>query len=905
MRSRKALQPLPESLPGPERAFLDEFRSLFQRTGRTLKELEQATHISDSNWSRYLRGQSPVPDQALDALARLAGLSRSQWLAMRDLRARAEAAMPAGGDDGRPQVPHQIPPAVDQFVGRREALEWLDAQLAGRRDEPHGVVTTIAVNGGAGVGKTALAVNWSHRVSGRFPSGQLYADLQGHTPGRQPVSSASVLARFVHALGVPPNDTPAEEDELAALYRSLVAGMRLLVVLDNASSADQVRLLLPGGAGCVVVVTSRNVLSELVVSHGARSLTLEPFSSDEAESLLKGLLGPDRAGSEPGEIGELAARCGYLPLALRIIAAKLQAEPHRTVADMTARLRRPDRIAVLRLGDSNNAAVRAAFDTSYDTLPPDERRAFRFLGLVPGSDFGQEAVAALLGVDPTAAEALLDGLGARHLVDQVAGSRYRFHDLLREYATELCRTLDDESTRREALERLFAYYIRCTNEAASLLNPRLHRLPDEGTDELGTLEPMPDHDSALAWLDTEQPNLVAMIVHAAAAGPRSAAWRLADPMLAYFYVRPSVTDWLLVGNAALHAAIGETDARAIASMHGMLGSLHQRLGDMAVAIDHMNQALEASRTAGWLKGEARAHCILGAIFQNRGPIGQAIQHHRAALSIERRLADDHAAAVHLMNIGFGLYQAGDFAEAYVSCQEALRILERMGDEYAIAIGRDNLGVVSRCLGDLKGATADLHYALSEYQRTSRSSLEAECLSNLARVCSDRGDPASAQEHAHASLELARTLGELRLEAEAANTLGMVARRAGDADQSAVWHGRALDLAAQGEYVRGYVEALLGLASAAALAKDVDHAYARAEEALAEARQAEFRYHEAQALTIQATLLLERGRLEAAQDACRRARAIHRESGCLPGWMEVAHLLASLGRSSQGIGRRMR
>lgn len=334
---------------------------------------------------------------------------------------------------GRP-VPAQLPADVAGFTGRDALLARLDAMLSTGESPTATAVVIAAVTGAAGVGKTALAVHWAHRVRDRFGDGQLYADLRGYAE-RPPVRPAAALARFLRALGVSHSEIPSDVDEAGALYRSRLAGRRFLVLLDNAHTHEQVRPLLPGSPGCLAIVTSRDQLAGLVARDGATVLRLDPLSGEEAGALLPHLLGPDRIAAEPAAAVELARLCGNLPLALRIAAANLSAHPHTTIAAYTERLR-TDRLGALAVPGDGSVSIRAALDPSYAALPADARRLFRLLGLHPGPDLTAPAAAALAGTDDATAQRLLDRLVAAHLVQEHAERRYSLPDLLRSYAAD-------------------------------------------------------------------------------------------------------------------------------------------------------------------------------------------------------------------------------------------------------------------------------------------------------------------------------------------------------------------------------------------------------------------------------------------------------------------------------------
>jgi DNA-binding SARP family transcriptional activator len=352
-------------------------------------------------------------------------------------------------------TPAQLPADVPGFTGRDGYLERLDPLLPDT-DPGATAVVISAIHGTAGIGKTALAVHWAHRIRQRFSDGQLYANLRGYADG-PPVRPVEALAWFLTALGVPAGQIPSTVEEASGLYRSLLAGRRVLVLLDNARDADQVRALLPGSPGCLALVTSRDRLDGLVARDGAVPVPVDVLSSDEAHELLVRLLGPERVRSEPEPAAQLVDLCGQLPLALRIAAANLVARPRTSVAGYVDRLR-ADRLGPLDVVGDQQAGVKAAFDLSYLGLPEDARRMFRLLGLVPGPDLTGPAAAAMVGLDPAAAATILDRLAAAHLVDEHQAGRYTLHDLIRQYARQKATTEDSADDRRAALDRLQEHY---------------------------------------------------------------------------------------------------------------------------------------------------------------------------------------------------------------------------------------------------------------------------------------------------------------------------------------------------------------------------------------------------------------------------------------------------------------
>jgi DNA-binding SARP family transcriptional activator len=403
-------------------------------------------------------------------------------------------AVPAG-----PPEPCELPPPPAAFTGRDEQLRLLDSLLTDGRDS---AATITTIDGMAGVGKTVLALHWAHRMADRFPDGQLHLDLRGYD--RAPLRPIDALGLLLGALGQPRAQIPADLDQAAALYRSWLAGRRMLVVLDNARSVEQVRPLLPGSPGSVVLITSRDRLSGLTAREGARRITLDVLEPAETERFLALALGADRVRAEPWATAVLAAMCGYLPLALRAAAARLTGGQHTRVADLVAELRTGDRLTALAGGPDEPDPVRAALEPSYRRLPARERRLFRLLGLVPGTDFTAAAAAALAGLDPAAAESSLDQLAAAHLIEEHAPDRFRLHQLVRQYATERAELFDDATERTAAVLRLLGWYLRHARAATAVAQFEVVTPADVDALFDGPAE-------AAGWLEAEWGNLAAAV----------------------------------------------------------------------------------------------------------------------------------------------------------------------------------------------------------------------------------------------------------------------------------------------------------------------------------------------------------------------------------------------------------
>ncbi|WP_316519667.1 AfsR/SARP family transcriptional regulator [Kitasatospora brasiliensis] len=434
--------------------FTGQLMRALHGSGRTPEGLAAYRRIAD----RLADGLGLDPGPELRALH--LDLLATEPLRVEPMRVepvRAEAARPEQAPaPAEPPPPAQLPPALATFVGRDTELSALDALLTAPARQK---ATVCTVSGLAGVGKTTLAVDWAHKVRDRFPDGQLYADLHGYSVDA-PLAPHTVLARFLRALGVPGDRIPTTPDEAAALYRSLLAGRRLLVVLDNARDAEQVRPLLPGAPDCRTVVTSRTRLDGLTVRNGARPLVLDVLPAHQALDLLARLLGEHRTSAEPRAAAELAASCGRLPLALAITASRLAACPDRSLTDHSAELLDVEhRLSALQIEGDATSAVRAAFDLSYRSLPAEARALLRLLTLLPAVGIGSEAAAALAGAPPAAVRPVLDRLATAHLLAVDEHDRYRLNDLLHLYAAERYSVETGTAERRAALARLGSWYL--------------------------------------------------------------------------------------------------------------------------------------------------------------------------------------------------------------------------------------------------------------------------------------------------------------------------------------------------------------------------------------------------------------------------------------------------------------
>jgi len=828
------------------------------------------------------------PGQQLAELG-LAILRRDGWLAAPTPGSSTAAAVPAPSPSS-PVTPASVVPAllpadVSAFTGRADELARLDALAPDGGADTAVAISVIA--GSAGVGKTALAVHWGHRMRDRYVDGQLYIDLRGysHNPALLPIEA---LTRLLFALGVPADQVPVDVEAAAALYRSLLANRKVFVLLDNAQHADQVRPLLPAGPGCLVVVTSRDRLTGLVAREGARRITLDVLSPKEAHALLIEVLGAERVAAEPGAAEELCGLCAHLPLALRIAAASLAGQYRRTLVSYTQELRQGDRLDALEVAGDAQAAVRGTFDLSYRTLPVPAQRLFRLIGLVPGPDITRDVAAALVDGTPEQAEQLLDVLSGAHLLNQYVGGRYLCHDLLRIYAAE--RTADEPAADRSAaVHRLHDSYLHSVDAAARILYPHVVRLPVPERDGPPPVT-FADRPAALSWLDSERPNLVAAVRQAAHGPERPAAWQLADAMRGYFWICRQFSDWFTTASAGLSAATAQDDDAGQAAAHLSLGIAHRCLSRYAEAAEHLDTALQISRRIGWTEIEATTLGSLGVSYAELGQLHQAVEHLTAALWLNRATGRRGSEAVSLGNLGNIRLEMGALAEAVESLTAALALYREIGSPGGEAITLSTRGNAFTYLGRFAEAGEDLARSVELHEQIGDRYGQPIALSVLADLYCVTGRFGPAAECATTALTVARETREHRTEAGALIVLGAAERGQGNARQAVAHYAEALRLAETTGNLFGRTAAEIGLAAAHHDASRPGAARDCANRARTTAQTAGYAVLEGQALTVLADIHLTQGDLVAAAGYARTALVLHRQTGYRPGEAQVSAIL---------------
>jgi tetratricopeptide (TPR) repeat protein len=761
--------------------------------------------------------------------------------------ASAEPAPPPARAAPAP-VPAQLPADVPGFTGRAEQLAALTALLPPvGGPEPAGVVCVI--DGMPGVGKTALVARWAREARRHFPDGQLYLDLHGYSD-LPPLRPGEALPRLLASLRVPAGEIPVDLAATAALFRSLLADRRVLLVLDNARAADQVRPLLPGRGPALVLVTGRERLTGLIARDGARRLPLGPLPSGESVQLLGRLLGPDRVTAEPAATAELARVCAHLPLALRIAAANLVAGPPIPLARYVRRLRGRHRLAGLELANDPGASVRQAFTLSYLALPASERRLFRLLGLVPGPEIDVEAAAALADRPVSAVRAELAGLARRHLLTEVGERRYQQHDLVRRHAHDLAEQEEPATDRTAAVHRLLTHYLRYARAATAVAFP--------GTVQLPSVVPGPTVRFAgpaesLGWLDAHLPALVAAVQAAASRGSAELAWQLADALAGYFRSGRHPAGWLTTAQAALMAARSEGDPAARVAAHHNLGIAHRSVARYPVAVAHLTAAVAGSRQLGDLEREWAAVGALATVLADTGQPDRATALLHRAVELSRRLGDRRRQASQLSQLGAIRLLRGDLAGAGTACAAALALYRDCGNPLGAARARSNLGWVGFFQGLPGQARRQFAAALTEQRRHGDRHGEAVTSAGLAELAVSTGRPGEALEWATASLELARAGRDRRTEIMARVALSRAALGAGDARQAAADAGQAARLAQRAGIQCLLSEALLVLAEIQPALGRPDRAGGYVRRALAVARRGGYRLMEDAALTVLAEL----------------------------------------------------
>jgi DNA-binding SARP family transcriptional activator len=732
--------------------------------GQPLDEAAQARLIHTYNAAGQRDRAFAVYEETRRRLARELGIGPGQQLAeahaalLREAAAEPGAAVPepAPAAPAAAPAPAQLPADILGFAGRgAESAALSDLLDLGREGAGSGIEqdaagVIAAVSGTAGVGKTAFVVHWAHRVRDRFPDGQLYLNLRGYGAA-PPVEPGDALAGFLTALGVAAERLPADLDARTALFRSLLIGKRMLVVLDNARDAEQVRPLLPSCASCRVVVTSRSQTPGLIAAEGARPLALDPLSAEEATDLLAARLGPERAGAEPAAVAEIVGHCARLPLALALVATRAALHPRFPLAAIAAELSAEgERLDALGAHGADTD-LRRTFSWSYQTLDPAAARLFRLLALHPGPDISARAAASLGGLPLPEARARLSELARAHLLEEPAPDRYACHGLLRIYAGEPARAGDADprerrAERHEAVLRVLDHYLHTAYAAALLLDPGREPFgiplaePHPGVE----LDPPTGYDQAYEWLLAEQDGLVAAVGWAVGAGLDTHAWQLAWAVSVFLDRQGRWHDRLAVHTAGRGAALRLRERAGQAHMYLGLANTYARMGRFEDARAGLERALDLFTEAGDDAGQANVHLLnLALVVRSLADRYQALDHTRAALDLYTAAADLAGRARARHESGRHRALERDYQRAYQYCEQALDLLRDAEDRHGEAEAWHSLGYIHQHCGDHRQAVTCYQRSLILLDRIEDRPRSAEVLVKIGDAHYAGGDEHAA------------------------------------------------------------------------------------------------------------------------------------------------------------------
>jgi tetratricopeptide (TPR) repeat protein/DNA-binding XRE family transcriptional regulator len=658
---------------------------------------------------------------------------------------------PPVGEPGQPSgraafgavVPRQLPGAVSHFTGRAAELAALTGLLDQAGPVAPGTVVISAIGGTAGVGKTALALHWAHQVAARFPDGQLYVNLRGFDPSGTPATAAEAIRGFLHALNVPAGSIPASPVAQAGLYRSLLSGQRMLIVLDNARDEQQVRPLLPASPASQVIVTSRNQLSGLAAAEGARLVTLDVPSHAEAAHMLTARLGAARAAAEPAAVDRIAGLCACLPLALAVAAARAAARPRFPLAALADELAdAAGRLDALDAGDPGSS-VRAVFSWSCRQLSGEAARMFRLLGLHPGPDISVPGAASLAGMAEAGARRLLHQLARAHLIAEHLPGRYAFHDLLRAYAAEQARHTGSGDEGHAAIGRVLDHYLHTAAGAARLLDPAMEPVALAPPRPGAAAGKPADYRQARAWFEAEHQVLLAAVSLAAGSGLDAHAWQLPWAMTDFLQACGHWQEWAATQRTALAAAnrLGDAAAQAVSSR--LLASAWTDLGDHDRALGLYATSLTLYQRLGNRRGQAKIHHSLCALAERQGRYADALGHSEQALRLFKAIGDKPSEAATLNSVGWCHGLLGDYQQARVCCRQALILTAEIGDRWTEGCVWDSVGYAEHHLGNLAEAAACYQRALSILRESGARVSEAGTLTRLGDTRHAAGELAQA------------------------------------------------------------------------------------------------------------------------------------------------------------------
>lgn len=767
------------------RRFIDSMRQLKAWSGLSYRQIEARARADGdtlpySTVATMLRSDSLPRVELVATFTRACGCDAGdvdEWIRTRR-RLAVELSREAADDP--PTSPRELPAEPAVFVGRRDELDRLRGLLTCRPAEPS---RTVVISGAAGVGKSTLAVRAAWAAAGHFPNGLLYVNLLGATPGMRPLQPVEALGRFLRSLGLPPELVPSDQEEAAARFRTLVAERRLLVVLDDAASVSQVRLLVPAGRGCVALVTSRQWLAPL---EGAVGLCVDTLPTSESEAMLGRIPGAERVAADPETRRKLVELCGHLPLALRIAGARLANRPDWPVSYLVARLAdEKNRLAELQIGD---LAVRSSLMVSYSALANGDdldgrvaARVFRLFGTVALADIDRLAGAALLDLPADRVGRALEVLADASLVTSHEPGRYRMHDLVRLAAAELAEVAEPELPREAAMTRLLRHYLVAVQWAVRLMDP--HRIHGGEDPDGGVPAHLADRTQATAWLDIESPNILTVVGRALEGSDEIArlGLRVANPLYYYLQYRAHIFDMSSVSRGALVVARRLGDSRAEASAHYNLAWLARRRCDFADARAHLEAQLRISRRLGERVEECRTLGSLAFTHSMEGRPEAGLPLAEQLLTLARQVGSATAERFALWCIGQANRMLGQYDQAVAYVRHGLTLAEQAGDVFQQGFLLSELGKIHLDQGDLVPARDYLLDGLCRLSTIGDRLEEAETRADLARARRLLGDLDGALTDARQAVRLAHTHAPAETEARMLVEYGKVLTALGDSE----------------------------------------------------------------------------------------------------------------------------
>ncbi|GAB3448035.1 XRE family transcriptional regulator [Streptomonospora sediminis] len=671
-------------------------------------------------------------------------------------------------------VPRQLPLAITGFVNRNAEISRLDALAQGSavHETPDdatgsgGAVVVSVIGGSPGVGKTALAVRWAHRVRARYPDGDLYVNMRGHGPGPR-LDASAALGSLLQALDVPPDRIPIDLDSRASLYRTRLAGKRVLVLIDDAVSPDQVRPLLPASPTCLVLVTSRSTLAGLVTREGARRMDLDTLSTEDSLALLRRHVDSSRIDSEPEAARTLVAHCARLPLALRVLAERLLSGPATALDDVVAELgAENERLDALGTAEDELSDVRAVFATSYAALSPGSARLFRCLGIHPGPDFAAAACAAAAAASLRRVRPLIDELTRANLMQRTGRDRYRMHDLLRAYAAERFHAEEEPGEADEVLGRTVRWYLRTATSAVLSLAPRFrpaaipgYELPGDGS----SAEPLEfeDLDAALGWFEGERANLVRSVQAAYDRGLHDLAWRVPANISGLFELHRHWHEWLEIQRLGLESAQLAGHREGQARNHLALATVNRLLGNTGTALEHYAEARDTARGEDaripWIEGFALRQ--LGALRWERDRDSEGLALIGEAIDVFRAAGDRRGEGMALLSLAEYERSIGRTGAALEHCRSATTLLAGTGERWSIAFAHRSLAAALASAGEYAAAVDEYGEALRIFQALEDRSSEALALTGMGEALAARGETGRARRCLGAALDILHAFGD--------------------------------------------------------------------------------------------------------------------------------------------------